>query len=189
MSCDIKMMFKLGIATTTNKNFLNALFVTIVSSWLDFLFPIMSAVVVQQPSCVRLFVTLQTAALQASLSLTIDQSLPKFKFIALEMLSSHLILWCPLLLLPSIFPSIRDFSNELSICIRWANYWSFNFSISASSEYSGWSPLRLIGLISMLSNRPSGVFSSTTVQRHQFFDILPSLWSISHNYTWPLGRP
>ena len=97
----------------------------------------MSAVVVQQPSCVQLFVTLRTAALQASLSLTIDQSLPKFKFIALEMLSSHLILWCPLLLLPSIFPSIRDFSNEPSICIRWANYWSFSFSISASSEYSG----------------------------------------------------
>ena len=86
------MKFKLGIATTTNKNLLNALFVTIVSSWLDFLFPIMSVIVVQQPSCVRLFVTLWTAALQASLSLTIDQSLPKFMFIASMMLFSHLIL-------------------------------------------------------------------------------------------------
>ena len=76
-----------------------------------------------------------TAACQASLSLTISRSLPKFVFIASVMPSSHLILWCPLFL-PSIFPSIRDFSNELSVHIRWPNYWSFSFSISSSSEYS-----------------------------------------------------
>ena len=75
-----------------------------------------------------------TAARQASLSLTTSQSLPKFTFIASVMPSSHHILWCPLLLLPSVFPSIRYFSNELSVHIRWPKYWSFSFS--SSSEYS-----------------------------------------------------
>ena len=77
------------------------------------------------------------AAQQASLSLTISQSLPKFMSIASVMPFSHLILWCPLLLLPSIFPSIRDFSNESAVCIRWPKYCSFCFSISPSNEYSG----------------------------------------------------
>ena len=93
--------------------------------------------IVYSPSHVWLFVILWTAGGQASLSLTIFQSLPKFMFIASVMLSSYLILWYPLLLLPSIFPSIRDFSNELSVCIRWPKYWSFSFSISPSSDYSG----------------------------------------------------
>ena len=74
-------------------------------------------------------------SMPASLSLTIFQSLLKFMFIASVMPSSYLILWCPLLLLPSIFPSMRDFSNESAVCIRWPKYWSF--SISPSSEYSG----------------------------------------------------
>ena len=100
-----------------------------------------TVVVVKSPSCVWLFVTPWTAELQASLSLTISQSLPKFMSIASVMQSSHLILWCPLLLLPSIFPSIRDFSNEPSVHIRWPKYWSFSFSVSPSSEYS-----RLISL-------------------------------------------
>ena len=109
--------------------------------------------VLQLPSCVQLFATPWTAAWQASLSLTISQSLPKFMPITLVMPSSHLILWHLLLLLPSIFPSIRDFSNESSVHIRWPKYWSFSFSISnsPSREYSGliflknwlvWSPLR-----------------------------------------------
>ena len=76
-----------------------------------------------------------TTACQASLSLTIFWSLHKFVFIALVMPSSHLILWSPLLFLPSIFPSTRDFSNEPSFQIRWPKYWSFSFS--PSSEYSG----------------------------------------------------
>ena len=71
--------------------------------------------------------------------------------IASLMPSSHLILWCPLLLLPSIFPSIRDFSNESVVQIRWPKYWSFSFSISPSNEYSGLISLRLIGLIFWLS--------------------------------------
>ena len=78
-----------------------------------------------------------TAASQTSLSLTICQSLPKFMFIPLVMPASLLLLWCPLLLLPSVFPSISDFSNESVVHIRWPKYWSFSFSISLSSEYSG----------------------------------------------------
>ena len=80
-------------------------------------------------------VTPWAAACQASLSLTISQSLPKFMFIALVMPSSHLILWWPLLLLPSIFPSLRDFSNESALHIRWPEYWSF--SINPSDQNSG----------------------------------------------------
>ena len=78
-----------------------------------------------------------TAACQASLSLTISQSLPKFMSIELVMLSNHPILYCPLLLLPSTFPSVRVFPNESALCIRWPKYWSFNFNISLSNEYSG----------------------------------------------------
>ena len=96
----------------------------------------MSSVVVQLPSCVQLFVTPRTAACQASLSLAISWSLPKFMSIALMMPSSHLILWCLLFLLPSIISSIRDFSNELFVCIRWPKSWSFSFSISPSGLIS-----------------------------------------------------
>ena len=100
-------------------------------------------VVVQSRSCVWLFVTPWTAACQAYLSLTISQSLPKFMFVVLVKPSSLLILWRPLLLLPSIFPSIRDFSSESSIYIRWQKYWSFRFSISPSSEYLGLISLKI----------------------------------------------
>ena len=88
-------------------------------------------------SCVQLFETPLTAAHQTSLSLTIFQSLPKFMSIESMMLSNHLILCHLLLLLPSIFPSIRVFSNESAVCIKWTKYWSFNFSISPSNEHSG----------------------------------------------------
>ena len=94
-------------------------------------------VVVQSLNHVRLFATPWTGAHQANLSFTIPQSLLKLMSIELVMPSNHLILCCPLLLLPSIFPSIRVFSNESALCIRWPKYWSFNFSICPSSEYSG----------------------------------------------------
>ena len=93
-------------------------------------------VVVQSPSHVWIFVTLWTAK-HASLSLTISWSLPKFMSIDSVMPSSQLILRPPLLLLPSIFPSIRDFSNESAVHIKWPKYWSFSFSISPSNDYSG----------------------------------------------------
>ena len=92
---------------------------------------------VQLLSRVRLFVTPWTAACQASLSITNSRSLLKLIFIESVMPSNHLILCCPLLLLPSIFPSIRVFSNESVLCIRWSKYWSFSFNISPSIEYSG----------------------------------------------------
>ena len=83
------------------------------------------------------FVTPWTAAHQASLSITVSRSLLKLKSIESVMACNHLILCCPHLLPPSIFPSIRVFSNDSSLCSRWAKYWSFSFSISPSNEYSG----------------------------------------------------
>ena len=88
-------------------------------------------------SRVWLFATLWTAARQASLFLIISWSLPKFMSIELVMPSNHLLLCRPLLLLPSVFPSIRVFSNESAVYIRWPKYWSLSFSISPSNEYSG----------------------------------------------------
>ena len=121
-------------------------------------------VVVQSPSHVQLFVAQWTVACQVSLSLTISWSLPKFMSVALVMPSSHLILWCPLRVLPSIFRSIRDFSSESAVRIRWPKYLSFSFNISPSKgSIQGWFPLRLTGLISLLANGLGGVFSSTTV--------------------------
>ena len=92
---------------------------------------------VQSLNCVQLFVTPWTAACQASLSITNSRSLLKLMSIELVMPSNHLILCHPLLLPPSIFPSIGLFSNESALCIRWPKYWSFSFSISPSKEYSG----------------------------------------------------
>ena len=92
---------------------------------------------VQLFSRVRLFETPWTAAGQASLSITNSWSQLKLMFIESVMPSNHLILCCPLLFLSSIFPSIRVFSNESVLCIRWPKYWSFSFSISPSNEYSG----------------------------------------------------
>ena len=91
---------------------------------------------VQSLSCVPLFVTPQTAACQASLYFTISYGLLKFRSIELVMLSDHLIFCCPFLL-PSIFPSIRVFSNESALCIRWPKYWNFSFNISPSNEHPG----------------------------------------------------
>ena len=91
---------------------------------------------VQLLSRVQLFATPRTAARQASLSITNSQSLLKLMSIELVMPSNHLTLCCPLLL-PSIVPSIRVFSNESVLCIRWPKYWSFSFTINPSNEYSG----------------------------------------------------
>ena len=95
------------------------------------------AVVVQLLSYTQLFATPWAAVHQAFLSFTILRILLKLMTIELVMPSNYLILCRPLLLLPSIFPSIRVFSNELTLCIRWPKYWSFSFSISLSDEYSG----------------------------------------------------
>ena len=117
---------------------------------------------VQLLSPVQIFVTIWTAACQASLSITNSLSLLKLMSIESVMPSSHLILCCPLLLPPSIFPSIRVFSNESILCIRWTKYWSFSFSISPSNEYSGlisfrmdWFDLTVQGTLKSLLQRHS----------------------------------
>ena len=105
-------------------------------------------------------------------SITSSRSLLKFMSIELMMPSNHLILCHPLLLPPSIFPSIRVFSNESVLHIRWPKYWSFSFSISPSNEYSILPmnmPLGWTSWISLQSKGLSRVFSNTTVQKHQFF--------------------
>ena len=109
-----------------------------------------------------------TAACQASLSLTISQSLQKFLAIESVMPSNHLILCCPLLLPPSIFPSIRVFSNESALRIRWPKCWNFSFGISPSNEYSGSISFR-IDLLAV----QRGDLSNTTIQKHQFFSAQP----------------
>ena len=102
-----------------------------------------------------------TAARQASLSITNSASLLRLMSIESVMPSSHLILCRSLLPLPSIFPSIKVFSNESVLCIRWAKYWNFSFSISPSNEYSGLISLGWTGLISLQSKGLSRVFNTT----------------------------
>ena len=121
---------------------------------------------------VQLVATPWTTVPQAPPSFTIFQSL----------LSNHLILYHHLLFLPSIFSSIRVFSNESALHIRWPIYWSFSFS-------QGWFPLGLSGLISLLDRGLSRVFSSTTNWKHQFFSNQLFLWSNSHIHTWLPEKP
>ena len=115
--------------------------------------------------------------------ITNSQSLLKFLSIESVMPSNHLILHHPLLLLTSIFPSIRVISNKSVLHNRWPKYWSFSFSISLSKQYSGLISLGLKGLISLQSKGLPRVFSSTTVQKHQFFGAQLSLWFNSHIHT------
>ena len=138
---------------------------------------------VQPLSCIQLFVTPWTAARQASLSINNSQSLLKLMSIELLMPSNHLILCCLLLLLPSIFPSIRVFSNELVLHIRWPKYWSFSFSISPSNEYSGliffrmdW--LDLLAVQGTLNSLIQYHGSKTSILWHSAFFI----FQLSHPY-------
>ena len=144
---------------------------------------------VQSHSCVRLFLTPRNAAPQAFLSITNSWSMLKLMSIESVMPSYHLILCHPLLLLPSIFSSIRVFSNESAFCIRWP---SIGVSASASvlpMNIQGWFPLGLTDWISLLSKGLSRVFSSTTVWKHQFLCTKSSLWSNSYICTWLLEKP
>ena len=124
---------------------------------------------IQSLSCVQLFATPWTAAHQASLSITNSQSPLKLMSIELVMPSNHLILCRPLLLPPSIFPSIRVFSIESVLCIRWPKYWSFSSASVLPMYTQDWSPLGWTGWISLQSKGLSRVFSNTAVQKHQFF--------------------
>ena len=145
---------------------------------------------VQSLSRVQLFATPWTTARQASLSITNSWSLPKLTSIESVMPSNHLILCCLLLLLlASIFSSIRVFSKESVLHIRWSKYWSFSYNISPSNEYPGLISLGWTGWISLQSKGLSRVFSNTTVQKHQFFSAQLSSQSNSHIHTWPLEKP
>ena len=131
-----------------------------------------------------------TAAHQVSLSFTLSWSLIKLMSIESVMPSNHLILCRPILLLPSIFSSIRVFSNDLAFCTRRPK--SIGASASASVlpvNIQDWFHLGWTGWISLMPKGFSRVFSSTTVQKHQFFSTQPSLWSNSHILTWLLEKP
>ena len=138
---------------------------------------------VEMLSHVRLFATPGTATHQASLSITNSPSLLKLMSIESVMPSNHLILCHLFLLLPSIFPSIRVFSKESVLGIRWPKYWTFSFSISPFNEYSGLISFRFDWLNSLQSKGLSRVFSNTTVQKHQFFSTQLSSQSNSHIHT------
>ena len=151
----------------------------------------MEPVAVQLLSCVWLFVTPWTAARQASLSFTISQSLLKLMSIELVMPSNHLILCCPRLLLPSIFPSIRVFSNEPALRVRWPKYWSFNFSISPFHEYSGlisfrmdWFDLLAVQgtLKSLLQHHSSNAWLISSVSNKFSGDAAAGVGSHSENH-------
>ena len=124
---------------------------------------------------VRLFVTLGMAACQASLSISNSRSLLKLMSIKSVMTSNQLILCHPLLLLPSIFPTIRVFSNESVLHDRWPKYWSFSFSTSPSNEHPGLISFRMDWLDLLAVQGYSRVFFNTIVQKHQFFGAQLSL--------------
>ena len=138
---------------------------------------------VQSLSHIQLFATPWTAACQASLSITNSQSLLKLMSIQSVMPSNHLILYCRRLLLPSIFPSIKVFSNESALRIRWPKYWSFSFSISPSNEYSGLISLRidwfdLLAVQGTLKNLLQHHSSKTAILWHSAFFMV----QLSHPY-------
>ena len=151
-------------------------------------------IIVQSLSNVRLFVTPWTAAHQASLSFTIYWSLLKLISIESTMPSNHLILCRPLLLLPSIFSSIRVFSNESTLGIRWPKYWSFSFIISPSNEYSGLISFRIdwfdllavqVTLKSLLQDHSS---KASVLQYLAFFMVQLSYSYMTTGKTIPLTR-
>ena len=129
----------------------------------------------QSLSHVWLFATPWTTAHQASLSISNSWSSPKPMSSELATPSNHLILCRPLLLLPSVFPSITVFSNESALRFRWPKYWSFSFNISPSNEHPGLISFRMDWLGLLASRGISRVFSNTTVQKHQFFSAQLSL--------------
>ena len=165
------------------------LLATLTSAVFCWLLPCFVCVVARSLSCVGLSVTPWTAAHQAPLSFTICQSFLKFMSIEFVMLSNHLILCRPLLLLPFIFPSIRVFSSESALHIRWPKHWSFSFSISPSNEYSGLISFK-IDWLDILAVQET---LKSLLQHHSFkasvLQCLPSLWSNSHTRKWLLEKP
>ena len=145
-------------------------------------------------SVTRLYLTFCDPMDYSMLGSPVLHCLPEFVQIHVHwvsvMLSNH-FLFCPhsLLLLPSVFPSIRVFFKESALHIRWPEYWSFSFSISPSSEYSGLIPLGLTVLISLQSKGLSRVLSRTTIRKDQFFGVQPSFMVQHCICTWLLEKP
>ena len=144
---------------------------------------------IQSLSRVWLFATSWIAACQASLFITNSRSSLKLMSSESVMPSSHPIFCRPLLLLPPIPPSIRVFSNESTLRMRWPKYWSFSFSITLQMNTLDWSPLEWTGWIFLQSKGLSRVFSNTTVQKHQLFRAQLTSQSNPHIHTWPLEKP
>ena len=144
---------------------------------------------VQLLSRVQLFAAPWTAARQASLSITHSRCLLKLMFIESVMPSNHLILCHPLLLLPSIFPRIRVFSNESALASGSQSTGASAVASVLPMNTQDWSPLGWTGWTSLQSKGLSRVFSNTTVQKHQFFSTQLSSQSNSHIHTWPLEKP
>ena len=143
---------------------------------------------VQSLSCVRLFATPWIAARQASLSITNSRNLLKLTPIDLVMPSSHLMLCHPLLLLLPTPQSIRVFSTESTLRMRWPKYWSFSFSISPSKEHQDWSPLGWTGWISWQSKGLSSLLQHHS-SKASILRLSASSQSNSHIHTWPLEKP
>ena len=141
---------------------------------------------VQLLSCVWLFVTQWTVARQASPFITNSESLLKLMSIELVMPSYHLILCCPLDLLPSNFPSIRVFSSESLLHIRGPKYWSFSISIGPSNEHSGLIYFRIVWFDLLGVQGTLKSLFQHHIQKHQFFSAQLSLWSSSYIHTWQL---
>ena len=147
--------------------------------------------VVQSPGRAWLFVTLWTAACQASLSFTISWSLLKLMSIESVMLTNHLIFCCPLLLLPSVFPSIRVFSNKLAVHIKWPKYWIFSFSISLYKEYPGLISFRIDWFdLLAVQGTPKSLLQhhsskASVLRRSAFFlvQLSHSYWK-NHSFVW-----
>ena len=127
--------------------------------------------------------------INCSLACSNSQNLPKLVSIESVMPSNYLNLCRPLLLLPSIFPSIRVFSNESGLHIKWPKYWSLSSTSVLSLSTQDWSPLGLTGWMSSQSKGLSRVLSNTTVQKHQFFGTQLSSQSNFHIHTWLLEKP
>ena len=144
-------------------------------------------IVVQSLSRVWLFEIPRTAALQVFLSLHCLLKFASLMAIDSVMPSNHLLLYCPLLLLPSLIPSIRVFSSELDVRIRWPKYWSF--SISPSNEYSGLISFRIDWFDLLAVQGALKSLFQHTIWKHQFFGAQPSSQSNSHIHTWPQEKP
>ena len=140
-------------------------------------------------SRVWLFATPCTATCQASFSFSLSLSFLRLVSIELVMPPKHLILCHPLLLLPSIFPTIRVFSNESALCIRWTQYWSFSFSISPSNEYSGLISLRVdwLDLLAVEGTLKSLLHHHSS--KGSILQLSAFLWSNSHIHKWQLEKP